>query len=115
MTVAIINLKKISTIKKKGVSADGIIFDLTSTANTSMKFQLPIIRFLTKEETWVTEEAKIGLPYGIYKKGQKVKVLYNRDQPKEFFIVSLVTLVILYGFLIVGIILLTISLINIKL
>jgi hypothetical protein len=100
--IAIKTLIKVNHIKKNGIKAEGIVYNLTNSSDVDMKFQLPTIRFLTQDQEWITEEAKVGLPYGLYKKGQKINLIYDKNEPKEFFIISTINTTIPYLFLIAG-------------
>lgn len=111
--IAIKTLIKGNYIRKNGLSAEGIVYDLTHNSTISVNLQLPIIRFVTHDQHWVTKEAKIGLPYGMYKRGQKIKVIYDKDEPTEFVIISTSSILIPYILLVAGCVLLAFSLINI--
>ncbi|MDR0793162.1 MAG: DUF3592 domain-containing protein [Chitinophagaceae bacterium] len=94
--VVIIGLKLLSTIKaisKQGIEAEGIIFDIEpssfnandTNANDTTIFY-PVVRFLTANEKWITKASKISSLPGVYKKGSKITVVYQKDNPNNFFI-----------------------------
>lgn len=88
---------KYEKLKKTGLKAEGIIFDLDYDANpitsfndTNIKDEVTV-RFVTKEKEWIT--GKIKQPFVVYftnqyKPGGKVIVYYNPDNPSEFFLDS---------------------------
>ncbi len=76
------NLKNIS---KNGVEVEGIVFDSElSTLGTASTY--PVVRFLTKENNWVTEKSSIATMPGFYKKGEKVQIIYRDQEPNKFYI-----------------------------
>jgi len=85
-------------LSQSGLSAEGIIYKLeldngSSRANGfSGKLKDKItVRFLTRENVWVTGEAKSQFLIfftGQYKEGDLVRVKYNPDQPAEFILES---------------------------
>jgi hypothetical protein len=77
-----------SKLLKTGKPSEGIVFDFVYSDNSDSNVRYPIIRFVTSDQQWITEKYNFsGLP-GSFKKGQKVNVLYNPDDPKEFIIKS---------------------------
>jgi hypothetical protein len=50
--------------------------------------EYPIVRFKTDSGEWITELHNIGLFPGLYKKGAKVIIQYDPQNPKSFTIVS---------------------------
>ncbi len=110
--------QKQNNIKKTGITAEGIVYDLLHDQSTSFNFRYPVIRFLTLTQEWITETANIGMFPGFYKKGQKVTVVYNQQNPKQFIIDSKTNILITYILLIIGCILIllgTYKLISIEL
>jgi len=83
---------KRSVLSLRGVHVEGIIFDFThdkkgfyigsQNNNDSNLIKIPIIRFTTGTGEWITE--KYSISTSSYKQGQKVAVIYNPDNPKEF-------------------------------
>lgn len=80
--------KKISKINKNGIEVEGIVFDTVQSDSMRSSANYPIIRFVTLEKEWITEEYNISTIPGVLKEGQKVKVIYNSNNPKEFYIKS---------------------------
>jgi len=84
-----INLrKKVSDIAKNGVQTEGVVFDTVQNNSVQSSANYPIIRFVTLEKVRITEKYNISAVPGYLKKGQKVTVIYNADNPREFFVKS---------------------------
>ncbi len=77
-----IQKKKSST----GIEAEGIIFDFQKTDSPNESMVFPTVRFLTANQVWITKASKLGVIPGIYKKGQRITVVYQKDLPEDFFI-----------------------------
>ena len=103
---------KLNSLKNTGRTTDGIVYELSDAQNTSFNFSYPVIRFLTLKQEWITEPTKIGMFPGFYKKGQKVTVVYDEVNPKQFIIDSRINKAIVYIFLIAGCTLLLIGIYN---
>jgi hypothetical protein len=86
--VFLVHLKRMRKTVKNGIEVEGIVFDLQSGDNITIRSKYPIIRFLTKNDMWVTKSYDIGMLPTVYKKGQKVTVIYSPDNPKEFILKS---------------------------
>jgi Protein of unknown function (DUF3592) len=99
-----ISLKQ-NSIKRTGLITDGIVYDLSNDPNSSFNIRYPVIRFLTQTQEWITETANVGIFPGFYKKGQKVTVIYDQKNPKQFIIDSKTNRAITYLILIVGVLL----------
>ena len=70
---------------KSGKVAEGVVFDFADSEMTNSQVRYPVIRFVTSDQKWITEKSSTsGFP--ALQKGQKVSVLYNPDNPKEFII-----------------------------
>lgn len=86
--VSILLFLKLSEKKKQlianGIETDGIIYGFDSSEIYDSSASYPVIRFLTREKVWITEKADIALPRFFLKEGQKVTVIYNAENPKEF-------------------------------
>ena len=72
---------------------------------TDNNISYPIVRFLTKENDWITKSSRIGLIPGIYKKGKEVSVIYQNDNPNNFFIKDKLTYLIPISMLIIALLL----------
>ena len=102
---------RLSTHKfaKKGIEVEGVIFDIAPSNNVDSRAYYPLIRFVTAKKEWITEEYGISTMLGGFKKGQKVTVIYNSDNPKEFFVKSPITSLVPIIVLILAIIILAIG------
>jgi hypothetical protein len=85
------HIKKQNRISDHGVKAEGVVFDLegdsdvrysNSDLSTDRPLFYPVIRFVTSSGEWITE--KYSISSNFYKKGQKVEVTYDPENPKEF-------------------------------
>ncbi len=87
-SVSILLSLKLTEKKKRiianGIETNGVIFSFESPEISDSSSVYPVIRFVTKEGVWITELADIALPRFLLKEGQKVRVIYNADNPKEF-------------------------------
>ncbi|HKB43295.1 MAG TPA: DUF3592 domain-containing protein [Chitinophagaceae bacterium] len=102
-------LAKRNKIIQNGVEVEGVIFDFETSDTNNNYLKYPIIRFVTKEGSWITKTADYSLPF--LKRGQKVIVIYNKDNHEEFiFKTSIDVSKLAYLFLILGIIILLIGL-----
>ena len=80
--------KRRKGIIENGIEVDGIVFDFTDD-NSGVSFNssdsniaTPVIRFVTKEGLWITEKGDWSATW--LKQGDKVKVIYKANNPKEF-------------------------------
>ncbi|MCD2422440.1 DUF3592 domain-containing protein [Niabella pedocola] len=95
-------LKKYKTLKKKGSSAEGIIFE-TQNEDAFLNIRTPVVRFLTHTNQWITGTSDLFTLPGLYKSGQKVTLLYNNQNPKQFIILSKSNTFSLYILIAIGI------------
>ncbi len=102
--------QKAKNLSGKGIEAEGVVFDIVEGDTTRSLGRYPVIRFLTSQKEWITQEYNIGISPNLFKKGQKVSVLYNPDDPKEFIIKSASTTVVPIVAIILALILLGIGL-----
>jgi hypothetical protein len=82
--VALKLIEKKRKVITNGIETEGTIvgFEMSSIDDVSVYY--PIIRFITKEGSWITVMADYAPPRFLLKEGQKVKVMYNTANPKEF-------------------------------
>lgn len=109
-------LIKIQKVRKSGIEADGIIFDLENTVSSDSTVSYPIVRFITEDNQWITQKATISAIPLIYKKGKKVTVIYQKEYPSNFYIKDTFTYLIPLLVLFIGVIIAvfgTVALINI--
>jgi hypothetical protein len=100
------SVKKLS---KNGQQTEGIIFDFIESDNLDNQIKYPIIRFVTTKKIWITEQYNISPFAGFFKKGKKVIVVYNPDNPKEFIVKSKMNGVVSVLSAILGLIILAIG------
>ena len=100
---------KARKILLNGVEVKGTVFDIVGSGITSSLSRYPIVRFLTKENVWITQEYDISTTFNFLKKGQEVTVLYNPDAPNEFFIKTTSNNIVPILTIMIGIIVLSIG------
>jgi hypothetical protein len=84
-----IHSKKVNRLINNGVEVEGIVFDITlSSSIGDVDGEYPVIRFLTTDDLWITETYDIGTLRANFKRGQKVTVVYNPEDPKDFILKS---------------------------
>jgi hypothetical protein len=73
-------------ISRNGLHAEGIVIDfVVDNMTKDLVLQFPVVRFVTLKEESITERYDITAP-SLLNKGQKVDIVYNPDNPKEFYI-----------------------------
>lgn len=107
--IAITFSNKQKRIKKIGLTTEGIVYELSDDPSSSFNLRYPVIRFTTLNQEWVTEVANIGMFPGFFKKGQRVTVIYVRENPKQFIINSRTNDFVIYAMLIIGLLLILLS------
>jgi hypothetical protein len=75
-------------IARNGIETEGVVCDIIPGNKVD---SCPLIQFVTLEKEWITEEYSISTISGFLKKGQKVTVVYNPDNPRNFFVKSAIT------------------------
>ena len=89
MTVsACFRVSQKSNLKKVGIPVDGIVCKQSDRSASNVNEKITI-RFLTKEQEWITGPIDQGFELfytGQYKNGDPVKVFYNPDKPTEFYV-----------------------------
>lgn len=106
--IVIYFFSKIKSINKNAETVEGIVYENTTENNpnpdnTNSSSYYPIVRFVTKQDqTWITKQADIGFPFGVYKTGDKVEIVYNINKPTEFYIKNKKTKVLLQLMLLVS-------------
>ena len=78
----LVQQQKKKKLLRDGIETEGEIFDVVG-GNKNATGN-PVIKFITKEQVWVTEKYKINV--ALDKKGRKVKLKYDADNPKRFIV-----------------------------
>lgn len=80
--------KRINQIEAIGTKVKGIIFSHESTMDSSSESSVfyPVVRFTTSSEEWITAKSSISVVPGMYKEGQAVEIVYDPQEPTNFFI-----------------------------
>ena len=90
--IVIYFVSKMKNINKNAETVEGIIYENktennTGPDNTNSSSHYPVVRFVTKQDQlWITKQADISFPFGVYKTGDKVEIVYNINKPTEFYI-----------------------------
>jgi hypothetical protein len=89
IVLIIISIKVLLNIKhllRNGITVSGVIFDFSHGNNQDSFSIFPVVRFLTEENQWVTKSTRLNLTPNLYKKGQEVTVIYQKNDPEHFLI-----------------------------
>ena len=80
--------KNRKNLRTDGIRTEGIVVDLEiemkKYPDSDERPPTPVVRFVTTWGEWITEKYSFGYTY--YKKGQKVEIVYNANNPREFFL-----------------------------
>ncbi|RYG27698.1 MAG: DUF3592 domain-containing protein [Chitinophagaceae bacterium] len=89
--------KQLTDLQNKGLRAEGVVFELEGDSAGSMfggdrdgwelNTKNPVVRFVTVEKEWITAQSSHAV-HSLYKAGQAVNVVYNKEDPADFFIES---------------------------
>ena len=79
----LVQQQKKKKLLQDGIETEGEIFDIVGDSSKNASGN-PVIKFATKEQVWVTEKYKISVPFA--KKGRKVKLVYDAENPKRFIV-----------------------------
>jgi Protein of unknown function (DUF3592) len=109
MTVLLLVLKsRNKNLIKHGDKTEGVIVDYDSSFQKNDTNKFPVVRFTTKKEELFTITSPDGFLPARVKKGKKVTILYNPDNPKEFTI-QLPNEKLMFGTLVTGAIVFTVT------
>jgi len=90
LTLAISTFIRYKRVSRTGVATEGtierIVVDYTSASYN--RYRYPVIRFTTENGISITRTYKIGAPRNTFQQGSKVNVMYDPDNPTDFFIKS---------------------------
>jgi hypothetical protein len=96
---------------QSGIEVDGVVFDQTMATSATNTERYPIVRFVTKNNQWITAQANVSIP-GFFKTGQKVTVVYDPRDPNNFMIKSRIVRMIPIVLACLGIIVLAIAVVQ---
>lgn len=83
--------------------AEGVVFKVEKEINRSgNEVTYIVVRFLTLEKVWITERLEDSVLPNIFKNGERIKVIYNADEPKKFIVVSAKQRTFYYSILFLG-------------
>lgn len=74
---------------KSGIKVEGVVFKLEerlSSGKDRMLLYYPVIRYVTLDKNWITEEYDMGSNPAAYKEGDVVKIIYDPADYKHFII-----------------------------
>jgi hypothetical protein len=86
ISLSVYSIQANKLLNKNGIKTEGIVFDIVDSQTSSLRYKTPIVRFLDLNKQWITDEAKVGIANFQYKPGDKVVVIYEKDNPKNFII-----------------------------
>lgn len=86
LLIAFIFIFKLKKMTKNGIRTEGIIFDIEVRKHSRNPY--PVIRFQTIGNVVITKVPDFYSLPGYPKKGDKVKVIYNPDDPNDFIVES---------------------------
>lgn len=99
LAIASSKSKKLAALKEKGQSAKGVVFMMeqesgggkftfgNNDSDWEFNSKYPVIRFLTADQEWITAKSS-HVVHSLYKEGEAVTVIYNKEDPTEFMIES---------------------------
>lgn len=82
--------RKISKFKSLGLETEGVVFDLIKKDDPEAS-DAWIIRYLTRDNIWITKEPSVYFSHFGIKKGDKVQVFYNPNDPNDFVVYNPIT------------------------
>lgn len=95
---------------KSGVKATGIVIDVVQNYDHSRdRYFYPIVRFSLADGTWMTEKYSDGTVPSLFKKGDKVEILYKINDPTSFIITTGISKHTNIIFLVIGVLMLSYS------
>ena len=74
---------------KSGIKVEGVVFKLEERLGSGkdrMLLYYPVIRYVTLDKNWITEEYGMGSNPSAYKEGDIVKIIYDPVDYKHFII-----------------------------
>jgi hypothetical protein len=81
-------LFKIKKLLRIGIDVEGTVIETIKSDNNNSFVSYPLIKFNTQKNENVISQYNIGTFLNFFKKNQKVRVIYNTQNPQDFFIKS---------------------------
>jgi hypothetical protein len=101
---SVIRLIQLSRIRKSGIRTEGVIHDFTKdSGSSSYTVRYPIVKFTSENGSSYLESTKISWSPQNFSIGDKVDIIYEKNNPKNFVIQSKLNFFILMFFLFIGI------------
>ncbi|QEC79634.1 DUF3592 domain-containing protein [Mucilaginibacter ginsenosidivorax] len=94
---------------KSGLKVDGVVFKLEerlSSGTDRMLLYYPVIRYVTLDKNWITEEYAVGSNPSAYKEGDVVKIIYDPADYKHFIIDNFLSKVLGWVLALIGVVIL---------
>jgi hypothetical protein len=91
---------------KSGIKVDGVVFKLEerlSSGTDRMLLYYPVIRYVTVDKNWITEEYDVGSNPSAYKEGDIVKIIYDPTDYKHFIIDNFLSKVLGWVLALIGV------------
>jgi len=91
---------------KSGIKVDGVVFRLEerlSSGKNRMLLYYPVIRYVTLDKNWITEEYGFGSKPSVYKEGDIVKIIYDPADYKHFIIDNFLSKVLGWVLALIGV------------
>jgi len=85
LIVSLVKRKERKKYKTTGIKTIGIISEVILEAS-DQKLYFPIVNYETLEKIEVMKKCDIGTNPSLYKKGQKVTIIYQQENHEEFII-----------------------------
>jgi hypothetical protein len=102
--VSVIRLIQLSRIRKSGIRTEGVIQDFTNDSTSSTNnVRYPIVKFSSDSGITYRESIKISWSPKNFSIGDKIDIIYEKNNPKNFVIQSKLIFFILMFFLFIGI------------
>ena len=86
LAIAFLFIVKLQKMKRNGIKTEGIIVDIEVRKNSRNPY--PVIRFQTIGNIEITRVPDFYSLPGYPRRGDKVKVIYNPDDPNDFIVES---------------------------
>lgn len=91
--------RKLAGLHEGGREAEGVVNDFERDGDN----RFPVVRFQTPDKKWITAKSNMSYLPTSLEKGAKVRLVYNPDNPENFYILSRWTTVMPKIFLILGV------------